>query len=152
MTSNRPSKRPPALLPIQPRRYPAAYPRPVSIRTSERAIKLTVGPLPIRVLRAVLAFVRHLFKIPELPAPKCVPTPGPQLSRRGRTGAAPRCLHCKVAMTETHREAPEPYGVWAVFCCPAGNCPVCQGLCRNQARAFLPPHWQSGLPGQITRL
>jgi hypothetical protein len=55
-------------------------------------------------------------------------------------------------MHELHRELPEPYGLWVVFGCRISRCPVCQGLCQNQARVFLPPHWQTGRPGEITRL
>jgi hypothetical protein len=64
----------------------------------------------------------------------------------------PRCLHCKVALTEKRRSAPEPYGVWVQFGCGSTNCPVCLGFCLHQERAFVPSHWQSGNPGQISRL
>ncbi|MFG1818355.1 hypothetical protein ACGFIF_31645 [Kribbella sp. NPDC049174] len=47
---------------------------------------------------------------------------------------------------------PDPFGVWSVFACYAVSCAVCQGSCRNESRMFLPPHWQSGLPGEITHL
>jgi hypothetical protein len=55
-------------------------------------------------------------------------------------------------MPEKHRAVPEPHGVWAVFACRSAVCAVCKGSCRNQARMFLPLHWQSGLPGEITYL
>jgi hypothetical protein len=152
MTTSRPSRRLPAPAPIRARRCPGAYLAPAKVRTSQRAIRLTVGPLPIRVLRAVITFVYRLFKIPDLPPAKCVAGPGTRGVRRSQEQPAPRCLHCKTSMRETHRELPEPYGVWVVFGCRNAACPICRGPCGNQARSFLPPHWQTGGPGQITRL
>lgn len=166
MITSRPPGRRPASTPIRPRRYPAAYLEPAVVRPTGRPIRLTVGPLPIRVLRAVRAFARRMFGVPPVPPPSCVPTTGPQRvahpSRRpksrpqsaGRVGqqTAPRCLHCKLVMVEKHRELPEPYGVWTLFACRSSACAVCRGTCRNEARVFLPPHWQSGSPGGITRL
>jgi hypothetical protein len=101
-----------------------------------------------------LAFIRWIFQVPPVPQPICVAGPSQYRhpSRITGSSASPRCLHCKVPMTERHRELPEPYGVWAVFACRANSCPVCQGKCRNEASVFVPPHWQSGRPGEITRL
>jgi len=55
-------------------------------------------------------------------------------------------------MSEKHRNLPEPYGVWVVFGCRSAVCAVCTGPCRNESRMFLPPHWESGRPGEITYL
>jgi hypothetical protein len=135
----------PSTSPRRPRRYPAAYHaravvRPAVDRPVGPPIRLVVGPLPVRVLRAITRGVRHLFGGPDLAPPARV------------VQDAPRCLHCKGRMAEKYRELPEPYGVWAVFTCSAAGCPVCQGPCRSRSRMFLPAHWQSGPPGQITYL
>jgi hypothetical protein len=149
MTINHTPGRRPAARPIRPRRYPAAYAGSATVRPSGPDIHLVVGPLPIRVIRTVWFAVRRLFSVPAVPTPLCVPTPG---VRPRAVTSGPRCLHCKMPMAEQQRQAPNPHGVWAVFVCRSSLCAVCQGPCRNQARMFLPPHWQSGRPGEITRL
>ncbi|TCC10404.1 hypothetical protein [Kribbella soli] len=64
----------------------------------------------------------------------------------------PRCLHCKVGLTEKQALTQEPYGRWVVFGCATATCPVCGGVCRHEERVFLPIHWQEGPPGQIFRI
>jgi hypothetical protein len=124
------------------------------VRPSGPDIRLHVGPLPIRVIRAVWIVLRRIFGVPAVPEPSCVPAPRSRarlVHAIGRPGG-PRCLHCKIPMAEKDRALPEPNGVWAVFACRAVACSICQGICRNEARMFLPSHWQSGRPGEITRL
>ncbi|MEU8221850.1 hypothetical protein [Kribbella sp. NPDC048915] len=91
-------------------------------------------------MRAVWGAVRRLFTVPAVPPPLNGPV------------SKPRCLHCKVPMTARRWELPQPQGVWGLFGCDFGRCSICYGPCRNQARMFLPAHWETGLPGAITRL
>ena len=157
MTSRRPTS-----YPNRPRRYPAAYVRAVEVRPTDRPIRLTIGPAPVRLLRTVWSIACRVFGIQAVPSPHCVPTPsGLQRPLRRSTRPAttrpagtptPRCLHCKVVLAEKQALAQEPYGRWVRLRLRHRHVSgLWQQLPARGAR-LLPTHWQAGPPGQIVRI